>query len=460
LNRLQEDRERILVHVVTSLQAAQELELRIRQLRYHGFIYVLDPTKTHRQQVEQDHLEFEDALRRSRDTSDQMEQLVLVNQIESGYRQYRSEIEDQSRWPKAPLTIPTAISWADAHPVRHLMGPCDELIRLHQISIETTRRENEALTIRTRTKLILMAIGGVVGGLLVGAFTAWGLSRSITRLRLQIQMAHQALDVVAVQLTADDPPEALDRLMATVLDRVRAVVAQVQEQERDLLRSEQLAVVGQLAAGVAHEIRNPLTGVKMLVESALRTDAVGLNRVELGMTLEEIRRIERTVQGLLDFAKISVAKRSRHDLGMLILHAVESVKPQADSRGVHVIPTAIEPPVSSMVDGDQVISLLTNLLINGIEATPLGGKVMIKTERTSENRVQLTVSDEGAGIDPSVKDRLFSPFTTTKPSGSGLGLSVARRIAQSHGGNLTAANRPEGGACFTWILPLNEVPNA
>ena len=114
-------------------------------------------------------------------------------------------------------------------------------------------------------------------------------------------------------------------------------------------------------------------------------------------------------------------------------------------------------PVQAMVDRDQVLSLLTNLLYNAIEAAPADSEVTVSISAALKNeRIQIMVLDRGPGIDAAIAGKLFTPFTTTKPGGTGLGLTVARRIAQEHGGTLIAANRPKGGACFTLTLPASE----
>jgi signal transduction histidine kinase len=111
------------------------------------------------------------------------------------------------------------------------------------------------------------------------------------------------------------------------------------------------------------------------------------------------------------------------------------------------------------VDHDQFLSLLTNLLANAVEATPPEGRVGVSTRLDSAGMIRVDVWDTGPGIDPVVADRLFDPFVTTKPTGTGLGLNVARRIAREHGGTLTVANRLNGGTCFTLVLPAAEESN-
>jgi signal transduction histidine kinase len=463
LNQLQLGQERLLAHEVAGLQAAQRLERLLRQLRFHALVYVVEPTNDERRQMLlDDQREFETTLNKAVEAADEPAEQALLEAVASGYRKYRHEIDDRSRWPKPDASAKEALAWADEHPVRHLLDPCEELLQAYRESITATRRDSDQLTARTRWAMIVLAVVGALGGLVAGAGSAWGLSRSFARLRLQIQAAQRELDLGSVQVAAVGASRDLDDLMAGVLARVREVVAQLQEQERERLRSEQMAALGQLAAGVAHEIRNPLTGVKMLVEVALRPSSPGLPRNELEMIRTEIQRVERTVQGLLDFARSSstTADRRSHDLGQLIRHAADAVKPRADQNDVRIELDVPDGALLVRADRDNFLSLLTNLLINGVEATPAHGTVRIVAARDGGENITVRVTDTGPGIAPAVAERLFTPFATTKPTGTGLGLSVARRIAQDHGGSLTATNMPGGGACFTLTVPAWEGSDA
>jgi signal transduction histidine kinase len=117
-------------------------------------------------------------------------------------------------------------------------------------------------------------------------------------------------------------------------------------------------------------------------------------------------------------------------------------------------------PLVARIDPDQFVSMLTNLLLNALDATPAGGRVRVEGATAPDGGIRLAVSDSGPGIPAGLAPALFTPFATTKPAGTGLGLAVARRVATDHGGSLTAANRPAGGACFTLTLPAAEAADA
>jgi signal transduction histidine kinase len=441
---------------VASLQAAQELEIRVRQLRFHCFLYLIDPTPKRLEPIAIDEQNFEAALARARESADAPEEIAWVEAISAGYRQYQDEL--------AALRRDVATGWrptdlghlADTHPVRHIVDPCQELLRFNREAMEASARENERVGNQAHQVMLLVGILGPLGGLVVGLGIAQGLSRSIGRLSVRVQGMAQRLDqdVGSVSLEAGGDLHNLDRQLQYVVRRVEEVAERVQRQERNLLRAEQLAAVGQLAASVAHEVRNPLTAVKLLVEVALRQrQPKPLTPDDLRVIHGEIARLERIVQGLLDFARLPTPRRTDCDLRDVIAGAVELAQGRARQQQVAFAVQAPEGPVPAAVDRDQVHTVLVNLFLNALDAMPHGGRLEVHLAPGPDGGARLSVADTGTGIPPEMAARLFTPFASSKPTGTGLGLSISRRIIEEHGGTLTAANRPEGGACFTLVLP-------
>jgi signal transduction histidine kinase len=227
----------------------------------------------------------------------------------------------------------------------------------------------------------------------------------------------------------------------------------LQRQHRDILRSEQLAAVGQLAAGVAHEVRNPLTGMKLLVEAALRPQRPQpLSREDLEVIHGEIARLEEIVKEFLDFARPPALVRQETDLREAVTRPLELVRARAGQQGVAVEVDSPDEPVPVSLDAGQFSTVVLNLLLNALDAMPGGGKVTVQV-RSDAAGCWLRVRDTGPGISAQVREKLFTPFATTRPTGTGLGLSLSRRIVVEHGGSIEAVNQPGGGACFVVRLP-------
>jgi signal transduction histidine kinase len=459
INRLQANLASILSENVASLQAAQELEIKLRQLRFHSFLLRFDPTDERRKEVEKDHAGFEEALAKVREVANRPEEKALVQQIANGYHRYHAELAEGDVLSSAkPLDL---ARWADAHPIRHLAEPCKELLKLNKEEMGQTALESEEVSRHAQLAMLLAGLLGPVSGLIVGFGIARGLSRSIARLSVRLEDARAQLDqeVASVKLSSGTNLADLDQQLDRVVDRVRDVAEQVQRQQQELLRSEQLAAVGQLAASVAHEVRNPLTSIKMLVGAALRSPATqALTSDDLDVMYKEVGRLEQTVQQLLDFARPPRAQRQSADLRTIAGDALDLVRARARHQAVRLDLRQPEEPVLADVDRGQLSSVIVNLLLNALDALPHGGRVELVLRGGPQP--EITIEDSGPGIAPSVLPRLFTPFASTKPTGTGLGLSICKRVVQEHGGTIRAANRREGGARFTLTIPCHPAAEA
>lgn len=247
--------------------------------------------------------------------------------------------------------------------------------------------------------------------------------------------------------------EALRQANEALEARVRERTSALEEAQRDLLRKERLVVLGQLAGGLAHQVRNPLAVIANAT-SVLRRSLADLRRREVDETLdvirEEVFRADHTITGLLDFSRVRPPDTRPVDVADLVEHALEATQvPQTVEVEVDV--PALPPVVA---DPTQVEGALANLLCNAVEAMPDGGKLTIRG-RLQGSRVVIEVQDTGSGIAPDVRAHLFEPLVTTKPLGLGLGLSTARTLVEGQGGSLTIESREGEGAKFQITLPTS-----
>jgi signal transduction histidine kinase len=223
------------------------------------------------------------------------------------------------------------------------------------------------------------------------------------------------------------------------------------------LRAEQLAAVGQVAAGVAHELRNPLTSVKMLVQTGLEGDApAGLPPEDLAVIEGEVRRMEACIQTFLDFARPPHTERRRADLAVVVRRALALVEGRARRQKVACAADLPPGPLELDIDAGQVQQVLVNLLLNALDAQPHGGRVRVEVRGPTDDSpfASVQVQDDGPGLAPELCPRLFQPFVSTKETGLGLGLSICRRLVEAHGGAIHGATAPEGGALFAFTLPV------
>jgi signal transduction histidine kinase len=310
----------------------------------------------------------------------------------------------------------------------------------------------------------LVAVGciGSLGGILLGYGVARALRHSIYQLSVRIRHAADKLgyDLPTVTISEGDGITHLHAHVQGMMREIERMVERLHQREREVLHAEQMAAVGQLAAGVAHELRNPLTAVKMLVETSREDlEARGLPSEDLAIIEQEVRRLERSLQSFLDFARPPKMERHRLNLAAVIDEALALMSGRARKQRVEVRFDPPDPPVWLEADGGHLRQLFVNLVMNALDSMPHGGVLHISIERVVLDQpcVEIHVQDTGAGIPEALMPRLFQPFVSGKETGLGLGLVVSRRIAEDHGGNLWAMNRLQGGASLILRLPLPEV---
>jgi two-component system sensor histidine kinase HydH len=224
------------------------------------------------------------------------------------------------------------------------------------------------------------------------------------------------------------------------------------QRQREMQRREELAHLGELGAVMAHEIRNPLAGIKgfaQLVESA---DNMEEARLYADKIVKQSLRMESLVNDLLTFARAEQTEQLPTNLTTLIRDCVALTCMEAASTEVDVI---YSPPaaVRIMAVSDRIIQLLINLLKNGLQAMPDGGKLQVVLEQEKHSAI-VRISDTGIGIPAENIAHIFEPFWTNKARGTGLGLALCRKVAQEHGGSLTVSSRTGVGTTFTLVLPL------
>ncbi|MBK8914654.1 MAG: hypothetical protein IPM64_08670 [Phycisphaerales bacterium] len=260
-------------------------------------------------------------------------------------------------------------------------------------------------------------------------------------------------DLAGVLRDYMDVTQRLARTHETLQSEIERLREELASKDRELERRRRLAALGEMAAGVAHEVRNPLGAIQLYV-NLLRTDPPPTESAHtiLDKIDGAIRAVDRVVSDTLALAP-RPDRSSRVPVAEVLQRAVEACRPAAERAGVVIklsTPTA-EPIVR--VDGDGLHRALVNLITNAAEAAPRGSTVGVGA-RGVEGWVTLTVTDSGPGLPPELLDRIFDPFFTTKDHGTGLGLTIAHRLVESHGGELRGENRPEGGACFSIRLPI------
>ncbi len=306
---------------------------------------------------------------------------------------------------------------------------------------------------------IPIVIGAAWFGLRGGLYTALLISALVLPLILgsdkdSNSMAGELADVVFYF--------AIAFLAGALFDRELRSRRTAENMRLQLERSHKLSLVGQIAAGMAHEIKNPLASVKGAVE-ILSDEATKPNEREefRKIVFKEIKRMNNSIMDLLEFARPSEPKFTPMNLGEILNSTTKQVQAQAGKRDI-TITTQVDDSVNIKGDGEKIHQILLNLVINAIDASEDGSEVTISLNKDDDQRLAiLKVEDSGAGINESDLPRVFEPFFTTKSTGTGLGLAIARSIIEKHGGKITLKNKPSGGVIASIELPIvneEEVP--
>ncbi|MEK7374748.1 MAG: ATP-binding protein, partial [Thermodesulfobacteriota bacterium] len=240
------------------------------------------------------------------------------------------------------------------------------------------------------------------------------------------------------------------------------MAASLKKQMQEMQRTEQLRVCGEMAAGLAHEIRNPLAGIKVSIEVLLsELNIEERDRDVLAKIIEQIRHIELLMKNLLNYARPVAAQPAIVNVNKILektAYFIEKHPSFVSGDPRKQIIKELDDNLPEIVgDPQQLQQVFLNLLLNAADAIPEGGKITIKTSHDKEGKtIAIKVQDTGKGIPAELKERIFQPFFTTKGKGkgTGLGLAVSKRIVEEHGGSIDVARNEAGGASFKIVLPV------
>jgi two-component system NtrC family sensor kinase len=310
---------------------------------------------------------------------------------------------------------------------------------------EDTIRRNETGATAVENRVIAWTIAyllvGPVLAIGIALYVGRSVARPIARLSAGAERIGKGDLATRIHLGTHDEFEALAR-------RFNAMASSLHEHEEKLVETEKLAGIGRLAAGVAHEINNPL-GVILGYTRLLRRKAADGAAEDLAVIEDEVLRCKEIVQGLLELSRPDAASSERVPLRPLADDVVSRLQDASAVRGVTF---QLDGAANAAGNGTKLRQVVLNLVRNAAEAAGPGGSVDV-TLRESGEFAEVEVGDSGAGVDAAARRKLFEPFFTTKPTGTGLGLAISQSIARAHRGTIEVGTSPRGGALFTLRVP-------
>jgi signal transduction histidine kinase len=443
---------------VEALVSAQELENSLIMQKGYTTYYFTDGDPQWLKELRKYHELFEFWLKQTRQHVEVEKERTILNEIEAQYIRYalaRDEVLDY--YKKGEKGAGLELHKKARVQLFKMIDLCDEFEQANKARITEARH---AMTQRVRI-VNLITVLCVVGALMVGVFLASVLLNDVLGpiRQLAVQTYGSSKDKVGV-----DEVQALSNRVQHLMVDVDQTRSKLKWSREHLQQAEKWALVGKLAAGVAHSVRNPLTSVKMRLFSMERTLALSPSQKEdFEVIAEEIRHIDTIVGNFLEFSRPPKLKMQKISLSDCVDMALQLLRHRLESYSVAVLVKRERRLPEIPVDPDQVKEVLVNLIVNSCEAMVDGGSITIKEEEGFSDRMGpvsvIMVSDNGPGIPEGIQGKLFQPFYSTKEEGTGLGLSIALRIIEDHGGSLDLESKPGEGATFIITLPAKEVPD-
>jgi signal transduction histidine kinase len=439
---------------VESLVAAQELENALIMQKGYVTYFFTDNDPQWLDQLNKYHNIFEFWLKKVRQYAEGSQERSILNEIEAQYVHYGlSRDKVLALYKAGNSTEGFQLHKKVRDHFFKIIELCDEYEKINQNRIADARQR-----MRNRIKLVSVITAlGLIAAVMIGIFLANVLLNDVLGPIRQLALETKGEKKGRIE---GDEVKALSARVLNLMEDVDETKSKLKWSREHLQQAEKWALVGKLAAGVAHSVRNPLTSVKMRLFSMERTLSLTTNQKEdFEVISEEIRHIDTIVGNFLEFSrspKLKMQKISPSDCVdnavQLLHHRLESYQVDVQIMRNHKFPEILADP-------DQLKEVLVNLIVNACEAMVNGGKIQItEKEQVKDNSIMqiILISDNGPGIPEAIQEKLFQPFFSTKEEGTGLGLSIAARIVEEHGGSLDVVSKNGEGATFIISLPRKE----
>jgi signal transduction histidine kinase len=456
--------ERSTIENVSSLYVVKGLEISLRDENSALCSYLMDNgNRVWLKELQQARKRFDYWMVETRKTAYTTIEIEELDGVAEVYQKYTRRCEEViKKYDVVGFSPVKAVVLQDLTKLyRQAEGLCDRFADTNQKEVgdDTIRSQEQA----TRTTWVVTVLASMT--MACGALLAWMFSHSVL-LPLQRMVAD------ARRFTHDTAPDsgdagedelrAIGKYMQILMSDVTDSRVTAEQSHEQFLSAEKLAAVGRLAAGVAHEIRNPLNSLRLWLFAIEKTIGPTAHMEhELHMIADEIERLERIVRHFLEFSRPPALRLRGLCLPPLLAKTMELFTLRAEEQQVrlHYEDTAGLPPV--MGDVEQLQQVLLNLLGNALDATPAGGEIHLKAtaEGDSAGRAMVVIRfrDTGPGMPDDIRERIFEPFFSTKRDGTGLGLCISAQIAAAHAGRLTVESSSPSGSTFALWIPATTI---
>jgi signal transduction histidine kinase len=439
---------------LAAFETAASLETSL--VNQKGFVtyYFLDKDANWLRQLGEYRQLFREHLEKAQNLAQTQEEAIAVDRIAEEYATYIDRKDRVISLYKAGLREEgSELHKSVRQQFFNIIALCEKFKLDHLKQIRQTQSDNRDTVLRLRIATISTILLQMI--LLIGL--------GFIFVHQILSPVHRMLQTAAKKGRAERSPNvvtALSQSINLLIQDVDQAQQALEKSRENLLQAEKMALVGKLAAGMAHSIRNPFTSVKMRLFSLGRTLALNATQEEdFSVISQEIRHIDTIVQNFLEFSRPPKLMMQPVSPSAVVDNALQLLSHRLKSYGVEVRVnrTAALPEV--LADPEQLKEVLVNLIINACEEMKEGGIIQIEERLFGQQPHQyavLSLTDSGPGIPEELKEKVFQPFFTTKDEGTGLGLSIASRIVNEHSGRLSLETGRSGGATFVISLPVKE----
>lgn len=310
-----------------------------------------------------------------------------------------------------------------------------------------------------RKYLVFSIISALVPNLLLVLLIVRTFSRPLGRITIAaVQVTNGAYGTEVDLRNSNDEIGLLAESFNEMSRKMASDIEQLRQLNEQLIRTEKLAAMGTLSAGVAHEVNNPLASISSLIQMMQRRENLDQDTAEkLKLISTQITRITQVTKDMMDFARARPAAKSLADINRIIEMSLRLASFDKSFQNLRLEKSYAEKLPGIFADGDQLQQVFLNLLLNARDAMPAGGELSVTTSN-SDGEIKIEIADSGTGIEAANVKQIFDPFFTTKPAGkgTGLGLAVCYGIVTAHGGRIEAAANQNGGTTFLVALPADE----
>jgi len=458
-DRMLSKTQNILKDNVSSLKAAEELEIALMDMKGLAANYLLDGERRWLEIFNEKEQIFRRWFKVARTQAHTENENTILSSADVLFQKYLRHhqslvlLHQQGDFQAARIKL--------AGPLRdtftEIYEKCENYLFINEKIMYQTSRQMERENRIVNVVIACFAVGSVVLGLSFGMVIARSITKPLYRLIVKVKGVAEDHVLEELDISGDTEFEKLDKHVKILIDKIHQTNKDLRHSRQMLIHSEKLALLGSIAAGLAHEIRNPLTSIKMLIYSLLDKESNNTKEAkDFNVILQQVIRMEAFLQNFLDFARPPEPVFKQIKVQETLEQALHLMSPQLQQSHIRLRTKWNASDPSIHADSDQMKQVIMNLTLNSIQAMTQGGLLSIETRITNDpdRRMQIQISDTGPGVPEELLPVIFNPFTTTKKNGTGLGLAITHQIIKNHGGSVRVENIKPHGARFIIQLPI------